>query len=210
MRKRLSELPHLPTDLAQQRASEKTQGNARSAAAEYSGELGVTPASDSRRSTDSHLGRTFARAYPSDGECPGALGVELEALVWPATSGGALSGNGARRSGCCCAVRAEEEGEGGRGGDRMEGVAWEPAPASRPGGWRPAAARPTPAYGRHVAGAGWSKAGAARAGERGGGAGRAAQLGQKGGGSAPQRLPPFPFFLKFLFSKFFLNSFGPI
>jgi hypothetical protein len=116
VRKRLSELPHLPTDLAQQRTSEKTQGNARSAAAEYSGELGVTPASDSRRSTDSHLGRTFARAYPSDGECPGALGVELEALVWPATSGGALSGNGARRSGCCCAVRAEEEGEGGRGG----------------------------------------------------------------------------------------------
>ena len=53
--------------------------------------------------------------------------------MWPATSGGALSGNGARRSGCCCAVRAEEEGEGGRGGDRMEGVVWEPAPASRPG-----------------------------------------------------------------------------
>jgi hypothetical protein len=194
VRKRLSELPHLPTDLAQQRTSEKTQGNARSVAAEYSGELGVTPASDSRRSTDSHLGRTFARAYPSDGECPGALGVELEALVWPATSGGALSGNGARRSGCCGAVRAEEEGEGGRGGQNGRNGLGACAGVPTRGGWRPAAARPTPAYGRHVAGAGWSEAGAAHAGERGAGAGRAVQLGQKGGGSAQQRLPPFFFF----------------
>jgi hypothetical protein len=67
-----------------------------------------------------------------------------------------------------------------------------------------------------VAGAGWSKAGAARAGERGGGAGRAAQLGQKGGGSAQQRLPPFSFFLKFfsqILSKFIwtnLKSFSPL
>ena len=85
------------------------------------------------------------------------------------------------------------------------------------GGWRPAAARPTPAYGRHVAGAGWSEAGAARAGERGGGAGRAVQLGQKGGGSAQQRLPPFPFFFENSFlqilSKFIwtnLKSFSPL
>jgi len=64
-----------------------------------------------------------------------------------------------------------------------------------------AAARPTPAYGRHVAGAGWSEAGAARGRERGGEAGRAAWLGRKGGGSAQQRLSPFSFFLNFFFSK---------
>ena len=114
-----------------------------------------------------------------------------------AASDGAFSGNGARRK--------EKEGAG----DRTEVMAWEPEPASRPGGvWRPAAARPMPAYGRHVAGAGWSEAGSARAGERGGGAGRAAQLGRKGGGSAQQRLSLF--FFEFLFSKSFLNSFGPI
>jgi len=83
----------------------------------------------------------------------------------------------------------------------MEGAVWGRGAASRPGGRWPAAARPTPAYGRHVAGAGWSEAGAARVGERGGGAGRAAQLGRKGGGAAQQRLSPFPFF-EFLF----LNS----
>jgi len=56
----------------------------------------------------------------------------------------------------------------------------------------------TPAYGRHVAGTGWSEAGA-RARERGEGEpGRAVWLGRKGGGSAQQRLPPF--FLK-LFSQ---------
>ena len=98
------------------------------------------------------------------------------------------------------ASRGRNEKEGA--GDRTGEVTWEPEPASRPGGWRPAAVRPTPAYGRHVAGAGWSKAGAARVGERGGGAGRAAQLGEKGGGSAQQRLPPFLFF-EFLFSNSF-------
>ena len=209
MRKRLSELPHLPTDLAQQRTSEKTQGNARSAAAEYSGELGVTPASDSRRSTDSHLGRTFARAYPSDGECPGALGVELEALVWPATSGGALSGNGARRSGCCCAVRAEEEGEGGRGGQNgrnglgacagvpTRGVGGRPRRVQRR---RTAATWPAPGGARRVR---------AREGE---GEGRQAGslAGPKGKRGWPSSACPFLFFFEFLFSKFFLNSFGPI
>jgi hypothetical protein len=198
VRKRLSELPHLPTDLAQQRTSEKRQGNARSVAAEYSGELGVTPASDSRRSTDSHLGRTFARAYPSDGECPGALGVELEALVWPATSGGALSGNGARRSGCCCAVRAEEEGEGGRGGDRMEGVAWEPAPASRPGGLEAGRgasnAGVRPPRGRRRVERGGRRA---RGREGKGEAGRAARWAEREAGLAQQRLPLSPFFLNF-------------
>ena len=203
MRKRLSELPHLPTDLAQQRTSEKRQGNARSVAAEYSGELGVTPASDSRRSTDSHLGRTFARAYPSDGECPGALGVELDALVWPATSGGALSGNGARRSGCCCAVRAEEEGEGGRGGDRMEGVAWEPAPASRPRGLEAGRgasnAGVRPPRGRRRVERGASARGRER--ERGGRPGRL--LGRKGSGVGPAAPAPFSFFLNFFSSNSF-------
>ena len=118
-----------------------------------------------------------------------------------------MARGGAAAAARCERRRKEKEGAGETG--------WREWPGSlrrRPdqGGWRPAAARPTPAYGRHVAGAGWSKAGAVCAGERGGGAGRAAQLGQKGGGLAQQRLPPFPFFLKFLFSKFFLNSFGPI
>jgi hypothetical protein len=57
----------------------------------------------------------------------------------------------------------------------------------------------TPAYGRHVAGAGWSEAGTAHGRERGGEAGRAVWLGRKGGGSAQQRLLPFFFLLK-LFS----------
>jgi hypothetical protein len=98
--------------------------------------------------------------------------------------------------GAAAAARCErrEEGEGGRGGQNGGNGLGAQADVPTRGGWRPAAARPTPAYGRHVAGAGWSKAGAARAGERGGGAGRAAQLGQKGGGSAQQRLPPFLFF----------------
>jgi len=63
----------------------------------------------------------------------------------------------------------------------------------------------TLAYGRHVAGAGWSEAGV-RARERGEGRpGRAAWLGRKGGGSAQQRLSPFLFF-EFLFSTNFPNS----
>jgi len=60
----------------------------------------------------------------------------------------------------------------------------------------------TPAYGRHVAGAGWSEVGA-RARERGEGKPfHAVSLGRKGGGSAQQRLPLF-FFFEFLFSKKF-------
>jgi len=64
--------------------------------------------------------------------------------------------------------------------------------------WSASGASTTPAYGRHVAGAGWSEAGV-RARERGEGRpGRAAWLGRKGGGSAQQRL-----------SLFFLNFFSP-
>jgi len=50
--------------------------------------------------------------------------------------------------------------------------------------WLGHGASTTSAYGRHVAGAGWSEAGAARGRERGGEAGRTAWLGRKGGGSA--------------------------
>ena len=97
-------------------------------------------------------------------------------------------------------------------------VVWEPAPASRPGG---VGGRPRRVQRRRTA-ATWPAPGGARraprARERGeGGAGRAAQLGQKGGGSAQQRLPPFLFFLKFLFSKILskfiwtnLKSFSPL
>jgi len=71
------------------------------------------------------------------------------------------------RGGTAAAARAEGEGRGA--GDRMEGGLWGRGSASRPGGWRwPAAARPTPAYGRHVAVAGWGEAGAAHGRERGG------------------------------------------
>ena len=80
-----------------------------------------------------------------------------------------------------------------RGAGRQSG-AWGRGAASRPGYSWSAAARPTPAYDRHVVGAGWSEAGAARGRERGGEAGRAAWLGRKGGGSAQQRLSPFLFF----------------
>ena len=62
---------------------------------ELSGEVGATPMSDSRRTATSHLRRVHAGAYRDDGECAGALGVEVGALVRPAASGGAFSGNGA-------------------------------------------------------------------------------------------------------------------
>jgi len=89
----------------------------------------------------------------------------------------ALASRGRRRSGA-----------GGQNGASGRGMAFRPSEG------RPAAARPTPAYDRHVAGAGWSEAGAARGRERGGEAGRAAWLGRKGGGSAQQRVSPFSFF----------------
>jgi len=60
----------------------------------------------------------------------------------------------------------------------------------------------TPAYGRHVAGAGWSEAGAARAGERGGGGRLGCWLDRKGGGVGPAAPVPF--------SIFFLNFFSQI
>jgi len=71
------------------------------------------------------------------------------------------------RGGAAAAARCERRRKGEREtGDRVEGGGLG-ARAGVPtrGGWRPAAARPTPAYGRHVAGAGWSEA-RPRAGER--------------------------------------------
>ena len=82
--------------------------------------------------------------------------------------------------------------------------------ARRGAGCRPDRGKPvdrgvstTPAYGRHVAGTGWSEVSAARWRERVGEAGRAVWLRRKGGGSAQQRLSPFLFFFEFLFSKKF-------
>ena len=65
---------------------------------------------------------------------------------------------------------------------------WSGGVGRRPdqGGWRwSAAARPTPAYGRHVAVAGWGEAGATRGRERGGGGRPGRWLGRKGGGVGP-------------------------
>jgi len=149
---------------------------------ELSGEVGATPASDSRRTMGSHHGRAFGGAYRGDDECAGGLGAEVGALAWPAVSSGVSPAMARWRScyGCCYACgRRKKRGRSGR----QSGVAWGRGAASRLGEGGSAAARPTPAYGRHVAGAGWSEAGAARGRESGGEAGRAVWLGQKGGGS---------------------------
>jgi len=155
--------------------------------------------SDSRRTTASHLGRAYAGAYHGDGECAGVLGVEFGALVRPATSGGAFSGNG---TGGAAAAAARTE-EGGRGADdRMEGVFWGRGSASQPGG---GGGRPRRAQRRRTAATWPSRDGARqapRAGERGEGeAGRAAGWAERETGLAQQRLSPFLFFLKF-FSQF--------
>ena len=124
----------------------------------------------------------------------------------PVASGGAYSGNGARRNCCCCccANGGRRERRGRQNGMRVLGA--RVGVPTR--GWRwPAAALPTPAYGRHVAVAGWGEAGAALGRERGGGGRPGCWLGRKGGGVGPAAPVPFSFFLNF-FLKFFLNSFG--
>ena len=92
--------------------------------------------------------------------------------------------------------RAEEGEREARATERVE----------RPGGSarRPDQVKPvgrgastTPAYGRHVAGAGRSEAGAARGGERGGGGRPGRYLGRKGGGVGPAAPAPFSIFLNF-------------
>jgi len=102
-------------------------------------------------------------------------------------------------------ARTEEEGRG-RGRGRQSGgerVGTRGGIPTKWWGWS-AAARPTPAYGRHVAAAEWGKAGAARGRERGGGGRPGCWLGRKGGGSAQQRLSPFLFLKLFsqIISKF--------
>jgi len=155
--------------------------------------------------TASHLGRAYAVAYRDEGECAAGLGVEVGALVRPAASGGAFSGDSAGGAATAAAALVDRgRGEGGAG-DRASGVAWGRGAASRPGeGGRPrhvqrrrtAATWPAPGGSRR----------APRARERGGGgSGPRRWLGRKGGGSAQQRLSPFSFFLNFfsqILSKF--------
>ena len=103
---------------------------ARSDAAELFDEVGATPASDSRHTTGSHLGRAFAGAYRGDGECAGGLGVEVGALAWPAVSSGAL-----RRWRCGGAATAATLASGGgrRREERVtERVEWPGGAGRRP------------------------------------------------------------------------------
>ena len=131
-------------------------------------------------------------------------------------SSGAASTMALRWSCCGRAARAEGGGRGAR--DRVDGVAWEPEPASRPGRCRwPAAARSSPAYGRHVADASWDRAGAARAGEWGRGKQAGPLAGPKGRRGWPGSACPFSIFFRISFLKFFskfiwtnLNSFSPL
>jgi len=88
--------------------------------AESSGEVGATPASDSRRTTASHLGRAYATAYRGEGECDGGLGVEVEALARAAVSGGAFSGDGAGGAATAAAALADRGRREGGAGDRVE------------------------------------------------------------------------------------------
>ena len=105
-------------------------------------------------------------AYRGEDEHDGGLGAEKGPLTRPATSGGALAGNGATvvTAAAAALVSGEEERE-------REGTEWRlGARGAVPTGVSRSAsgASTTPAYGRHVAGVGWSKVGA-RARERGGG-----------------------------------------
>jgi len=141
---------------------------------ELSDKVGATPVSDSRHTTGSHLGRAFAGAYRGDDECAGGLGTEVGALAWPAVSSGASPAMALRRSCYCCGAR-ERRKKRGRSGETEWRVGARGGVPTRLS--RSAAARPTPAYDRQVAGAGWSEAGTARGRERGGEAGRAVWLG---------------------------------
>jgi len=48
---------------------------------DLSGEVGVTPTSDSRCTVASHPGRTGAKAYRGEGECGGGFGAEDRPLA---------------------------------------------------------------------------------------------------------------------------------
>ena len=96
--------------------------------------------------------------------------------------------------------------------DRVEGMAWEPEPASRPGG---VGGRPRRAPHRHTSATWPTLAGTrrVRARERGGGGSRPGRSqGQKGGGVGPAAPAPFHFFwISFLqiFSKFIWTNLKP-
>jgi len=85
------------------------------------------------------------------------------------------------------------EGEGaGRGQNGASGGAgWRPD-LVKPVGW--AAASTTPAYGRHVAGAEWSEAGASARGRGEGELGRAAERADREAGRPSSACPFFLFF----------------
>jgi len=111
--------------------------------------------------------------------------------------------NGAAVVAAAAAALASREGEGaGRGQNGASGGA----------GWRPDRVKPvgraatstTPAYGRHVAGAGWSEAGASAHG-RGEGS-RATEWAEREAGWPSSACPLSPFF-EFVFSNNFPNSF---
>ena len=162
--------------------------------AELFGEVGATPASDSRRTTASHLGRAYAGAYRGDGECAGVLGVEVGALVRSAASGGASSGNGAGGAAAAAAVHADGgRKERARATERVE---WSGGAGRRPdqvGGGQPRRAQ------RRRTAATWPPRNGARqaphAGEREGRgeAGRAAGWAEREAGR-PSSACPFSFF----------------
>jgi len=171
--------------------------------AELSGEVGATPASDSRRTNASHLGRAYAGAYRGDGECAGDLGVEVGALVRPAASGGAFSGNGVGGAAAATAARAD----GGRR-ERARTTEWRERLGTRGG---------VPTRGEGVVGRGVPNAGLRPPrGRRGMGQGgrrarererrgRQAGLlaGPKGRRVGPAAPVPFSIFFGILFSNSF-------
>ena len=156
---------------------------------ELSGEVGATPASDSRRAAASHLGRACAEAYRDKDECNGELGSEIGALAWPAVSGGnaaaaALTSRGRRgeRSG----GDRVEPGDAGRRPDLVK--------AGRP--WRVHDAGVRPPRGRRRV-----ERGGRRAPEREGGeTGPRCLARPKGRRVGPAAPAPFLFYLK-LFSQ---------
>ena len=124
-------------------------------------------------------------------------------------SSGAAPAMALRRS-SAASVALASGGRKERGaGDKANGVAWEPGPASRPG----ETGRPRRAPRRRTAATWPTLAGTRRASTRGregeGEAGRAARWAEREAGLAQQRLPLFYFF-EFVFFNSFLNSFGPI
>jgi len=90
--------------------------------AELSGEVVVTPMSDSRHTVASYPGRACAKAYRGEGECSGGFGAEDRPLVGPAVSSGAFPVMALRRNDYGGGARERRKKRGaGRG---QNGVAW--------------------------------------------------------------------------------------